>query len=100
MDTGTPYRAGKTYRPVHRAGGGESMLKAKPHPELAYRAVLGLLALQKKYCQERLTLLVDDELLSRETSRVARLRKNAGLKYQATPEGLRCPSSRGLGLNR
>ncbi len=25
----------------------ESMLKAKPHPELAYRAVLGLLALQK-----------------------------------------------------
>lgn len=27
---------------------------------------------------------------------MARLRKNAGLKYQATPEGLRCPSSRGL----
>lgn len=32
----------------------ESMLKAKPHQELAYRAVLGLLALQKKYGQERL----------------------------------------------
>ncbi len=32
----------------------ESMLKAKPHPELAYRAVLGLLALQKKYGPERL----------------------------------------------
>lgn len=30
------------------------MLKAKPHPELAYRAVLGLLALQKKYGPERL----------------------------------------------
>ncbi|END4012770.1 TPA: IS21-like element ISSso4 family helper ATPase IstB, partial [Escherichia coli] len=46
--------------------------------------------------EERLTLLVDDELLSRENSRVARLRKNAGLKYQATPEGLRYPASRGL----
>ncbi|MCZ5028397.1 IS21 family transposase, partial [Escherichia coli] len=32
----------------------ESMLNAKPHPELAYRAVLGLLALQKKYGPERL----------------------------------------------
>ncbi|EFW9551363.1 IS21-like element ISSso4 family transposase, partial [Shigella sonnei] len=32
----------------------ESMLKAKLHPELAYRAVLGLLALQKKYGPERL----------------------------------------------
>lgn len=30
--------------------------------------------------EERLTLLVDDELLSRENSRVARLRKNAGLE--------------------
>ncbi len=46
--------------------------------------------------EERLTLLVDDELLSRENSRVARLRKNAGLKYRATPEGLRYPASRGL----
>lgn len=46
--------------------------------------------------EERLTLLVDDELLSRETNRVARLRKNAGLKYQATLEGLRYPASRGL----
>ncbi len=27
----------------------ESMLKAKPHPELAYRAVLGLQALQKNW---------------------------------------------------
>ena len=46
--------------------------------------------------EERLTQLVDDELLSRETNRVARLRKNAGLKYQATPEGLSYPASRGL----
>ncbi|SQS15195.1 transposase [Escherichia coli] len=51
---------------------------------------------QAAYSEERLTLLVDDELLSRENSRVARLRKNAGLKYQATPEGLRYPASRGL----
>ncbi len=43
-----------------------------------------------------MTLLVDDELLNRESSRVARLRKNAGLKYQVTPEGLRYPASRGL----
>ena len=41
--------------------------------------------------EERLTLLLDDELLSRETSRVARL-----MKYQTTPEGLRYPASRGL----
>ena len=197
MDTGTLSSRETTGRP--QAGVVESMLKAKPHPELAYRAVLGLLALQKKYgperlekaCyvalhynapdrrfidnllrhhrenlelplsrqgeqhpayasehenlrvratttdrrnnsmsdnllnkltqlklpamagslirqretpqtydelsfEERLTLLVDDELLSRENSRVARLRKNAGLKYQATPEGLRYPASRGL----
>ena len=30
------------------------MLKAKAHPELAYSAVLGLTALQKKYGKERL----------------------------------------------
>ncbi|MCZ5351138.1 AAA family ATPase, partial [Escherichia coli] len=42
--------------------------------------------------EDRLTQRVDDELLSRETSRVARLRKNAGLKYHATPEGLRYPA--------
>ncbi|RAP69944.1 integrase core domain protein [Candidatus Erwinia dacicola] len=30
------------------------MLKAKAHPELAYRAVLGLIALQKKYGKLRL----------------------------------------------
>ena len=30
------------------------MLKAKSHPELAYRAVLGLTALQKKYGKEML----------------------------------------------
>ena len=30
------------------------MLKSKPHPELAYRAVLGLTALHKKYGKERL----------------------------------------------
>lgn len=32
----------------------ESMLNRKAHPEQAYRAVLGLLALQKKYGRERL----------------------------------------------
>ncbi len=30
------------------------MLKAQAYPELAYRAVLGLIALQKKYGKERL----------------------------------------------
>lgn len=30
------------------------MVKAKAHPELAYSAVLGLTALQKKYGKERL----------------------------------------------
>ncbi len=45
---------------------------------------------------ERLELLLDDELLSRENRRVARLRKNANLKYQAAPEGLHYPISRGL----
>nr|WP_254081871.1 IS21-like element helper ATPase IstB [Enterobacter asburiae]BEK81503.1 IS21-like element ISFK1 family helper ATPase IstB [Enterobacter asburiae] len=37
--------------------------------------------------EERLVLLVDDELLNRENGRVARLRKNANLKYHAAPEG-------------
>jgi hypothetical protein len=32
----------------------DAMLKAKAHPELAYRAVLGLTSLQKKYGKERL----------------------------------------------
>ncbi len=31
--------------------------------------------------EERLVLLADDELLNRENGRVARLRKNANLKY-------------------
>lgn len=46
--------------------------------------------------EERLTLLADDELLNRENGRVARLRKSANLKYQAAPEGLHYPVSRGL----
>lgn len=46
--------------------------------------------------EERLTMLADDELLNRENGRVARLRKNASLKYQAAPEGLHYPVSRGL----
>lgn len=46
--------------------------------------------------EERLVLLVDDELLNRENGRVARLRKNANLKYHAAPEGLHYPASRGL----
>lgn len=46
--------------------------------------------------EERLGLLAEDELLSRETSRVARLRKQARLRHGATPEGLYYPASRGL----
>ncbi|HHR4052890.1 TPA: IS21-like element helper ATPase IstB [Salmonella enterica] len=46
--------------------------------------------------EERLTQLVDDELLNRENGRVARLRKTANLKYAAAPEGLHYPVSRGL----
>nr|ALG88616.1 IstB domain protein ATP-binding protein [Pectobacterium carotovorum] len=46
--------------------------------------------------EERLILLADDELLNRENGRVARLRKSANLKYQAAPEGLHYPVSRGL----
>ncbi len=47
--------------------------------------------------EEKVTLLVDNELLSGENCRVARLRKNAGLKkYQATLEGLSYPASRSL----
>ncbi|MEG0171430.1 MAG: ATP-binding protein [Acinetobacter sp.] len=46
--------------------------------------------------EERLVLLADDELLNRENGRVSRLRKNANLKYQAAPEGLHYPPSRGL----
>ncbi len=45
---------------------------------------------------ERLELLLDDELLSRENRQVAWLIKNANLKYQAAPEGLHYPISRGL----
>ncbi|EIM5533586.1 hypothetical protein LNM54_005550 [Salmonella enterica subsp. enterica] len=32
------------------------MLKSKPHPEQTYRAVLGLLSLQRKYGAERLEM--------------------------------------------
>lgn len=46
--------------------------------------------------EKRLGLLADDELLNRENGRVARLRKNASLKYQAAPVGLHHPVSRGL----
>lgn len=46
--------------------------------------------------EERLGLLAEDEQLSRETSRVARLRKQARLRHGATPEGLCYPVSRGL----
>lgn len=46
--------------------------------------------------EERLGLLAEDELLSRENSRVARLRKQARLRHGATPEGLYYPVSRGL----
>ncbi|HFV9933121.1 TPA: IS21-like element helper ATPase IstB [Salmonella enterica subsp. enterica serovar Bovismorbificans] len=46
--------------------------------------------------EERLGLLAEDELLKRENTRVARLRKNASLRQNAAPEGLHYPSSRGL----
>ncbi|WP_291973334.1 IS21-like element helper ATPase IstB [Candidatus Symbiopectobacterium sp.] len=45
---------------------------------------------------ERLVLLVEEELLNRENSRVGRLRKRARLRHGATPEGLCYPVSRGL----
>ncbi|CAI1211705.1 IstB-like ATP binding N-terminal [Serratia proteamaculans] len=51
--------------------------------------------------EERLTLLADDELLNRENGRVARLRKNANLKYQAAPgRGCITRSPVGCGPNR
>lgn len=45
---------------------------------------------------ERLGLLVEEELLNRENSRVGRLRKQARLRHGATPEGMYYPVSRGL----
>lgn len=54
--TWTPERLLETGRNISPFTGKviDAMLKAKPHPELAYRAVLGLIALQKKYGKERL----------------------------------------------
>ncbi|EEU7751517.1 IS21 family transposase [Salmonella enterica] len=54
--TWTPERLLETGRNIGPFTGKvvDAMLKAKPHPELAYRAVLGLIALQKKYGKERL----------------------------------------------
>lgn len=50
--------------------------------------------------EERLTQLVDDELLSRETSRVARLRKNAGLNTRQHRKGCVIRPQEVCGLNR
>jgi hypothetical protein len=54
--TWTPERLVETGRSIGPFTGRvvETMLKAKAHPELAYRAVLGLIALQKKYGKARL----------------------------------------------
>lgn len=46
--------------------------------------------------EERLGLLTGQEQLSRENSRIQRLRKQANLRLQAEPEGLRYPAARGL----
>ena len=46
--------------------------------------------------EERLGLLVEQEQLSRDNTRLARLRKEAALRLRATPEGLRYPATRGL----
>jgi len=45
---------------------------------------------------ERLGLLVEQEHLARDNTRLQRLRKQAGLRLKATPEGLRYPAKRGL----
>jgi len=46
--------------------------------------------------EERLTLLVEQEHLSRDNNRIKRLRKNANLRLQAKPEDQRYPAARGL----
>jgi len=46
--------------------------------------------------EERLSLLVDQEHLSRENNRIKRLRKQAALRLQARPEDIRYPAARGL----
>lgn len=46
--------------------------------------------------EERLGLLTGQEQLSRENSRIQRLRKQANLRLKAEPEGLRYPAARGL----
>ena len=46
--------------------------------------------------EERLTLLVEQEHLSRDNNRIKRLRKNANLRLQAKPEDLRYSAARGL----
>lgn len=46
--------------------------------------------------EERLGLLVEQEQLSRDNTRLARLRKEAALRLRATPEGLRYPAARGV----
>ena len=46
--------------------------------------------------EERLTLLVEQEHLSRDNNRIKRLRKQANLRLQAKPEDIRYPAARGL----
>ena len=72
--------------------------------QLKLAAMAGALELQRQnphtYNQlsfeERLGLLVEQEQLSRDNTRLARLRKEAALRLRATPEGLRYPATRGL----
>lgn len=46
--------------------------------------------------EERLSLLIEDEHIARENNQIMRLRRQAGLKHAAAPEGLQYPVSRGL----
>ena len=46
--------------------------------------------------EQRLSLLVEQEHLSRENNRIKRLRKQANLRLQARPEDIRYPAARGL----
>lgn len=46
--------------------------------------------------EERLGLLVEQERLSRDNTRLFRLRKEAGLRLRASPEELKYPARRGI----
>ncbi|WP_233081949.1 IS21-like element helper ATPase IstB [Rheinheimera soli] len=46
--------------------------------------------------EDRLSLLVEQEQLSRDNTRLMRLRKEAGLRLRASPEELKYPARRGI----